>query len=354
MAIDNETLGAALGIMRANPASEQAITEAVEDWLDDHPEATTTVQDGSITKAKLDNNLQGKVDELDSVKSALEEEIDIARVSSLDSTVLAKGSAIEAVGIPVYVDDVSQYAAYGIVEKGWYVFARVAAPAGESVTAQTAVTGAAGYIATVGEDHVDVAVRFDTTAQSVPVAIKWGKATDHFIFKASDLAVRNLDYRVTFYIYDIAPYCTWEYALTADTTFTAGKQYYTKDENDVYTLAEVTAGEEVPADTYYNHSKLTFSGMVPNVTYKLDEIVDCPIEIVLPEVADDGHGAWFEIQMRYDNTYSCTLLPPEGVKIGTAQTQAQNAGINTIDLQYTVAGNVKMWTLLNTHSNIPA
>ena len=197
-------------------------------------------------------------------------------------------------------------------------------------------------------------MRFDTTAQSVPVTINWGAATDHFIFKASDLAVRNLDYRVTFYIYDIEPYCTWAYALTEDTTFTAGKNYYTKDENDVYTLAEVTAGEAVTADTYYNHSKLHLEGMVPNVTYKLNEIVDCPIEIVLPEVADDGHGAWFEIQMRYDNTYSCTLLPPEGVKIGTAQTQAQNAGINTIDLQYTIAGDVKMWTLLNTHANIPA
>lgn len=277
----------------------------------------------------------------------------LTRVSSLDTTALAKGTSIEAVGIPVYVDNVSQYAAYGITDKGWYVFARVAAPAGASVTAQTTVTGAAGYIAAAGATSVDVAVRFDTTAQSVPVTINWGAETDHFIFKASDLAVRNLDYRVTFYIYDIAPYCTWEYALTADTAFVANKQYYTKD-GDVYTLAEVTAGEAVTADTYYNHSKLTFSGMVPNVTYKLDEIVDCPIEIVLPEVADDGHGAWFEMQMRYNNTYSCTLLPPEGVKIGTATTQGQSAGINTIDLQYTIAGEVKMWTLLNTHANIPA
>lgn len=30
-----------------------AIAEAVDDWLDDHPEATTTVQDGSITEAKF-------------------------------------------------------------------------------------------------------------------------------------------------------------------------------------------------------------------------------------------------------------------------------------------------------------
>lgn len=305
------------------------------------------------TVSGLAREVSGLSDSVGHLRSALKEETDIARVSSLDSTVLAKGTAIEAVGIPVYVDNVSPYAAYGITDKGWYVFARVAAHAEDSVTAQTTITGAAGYIATVGEDHIDLAVRFDTTAQSVPVTIHWGTATDHFTFKASDLAVRNLDYRVTFYIYDIAPYAVWTYALTADTTFTADKQYYTKD-GDVYTLAEVTAGEAIPADTYYDHSKLTFSGMVPNVTYKLDEIVDCPIEIVLPEVADDGHGAWFEIQMRYDATRSCTLIPPAGVKIGTAQTQAQSVGINTIDLQYTIAGEVKMWTLLNTHANIPA
>ena len=58
----------------------------------------------------------------------------LARVSSLDETVLAKGSAIEAVGIPTYVDDVAQYAAFGITEKGWYVFAGITAPAGVTVT----------------------------------------------------------------------------------------------------------------------------------------------------------------------------------------------------------------------------
>ena len=279
----------------------------------------------------------------------------LSRVSTLNNTDLAKGSIIEAVGIPVYVKNVSEYSTYGITEKGWYVFARVMAPSGKSVTDQTDISGADGYISIIGSDHVDIAIRFDTTAQSVPIEINWGTGiVDHFTFRASDLAVRNLDYRVTFYIYDISPYTAWEYALTTDTAFAADKQYYTKDENDVYTLATVTAGETIPAETYYNHSKVTFSGMTPNVTYKLDTVIDCPIEIVLPEVPDDGHGAWFEIQMRYDATRSCTLFPPEGIKIGTAQTQAQAAGINTIDLQYTVAGDVKMWTLLNTHANIPA
>ena len=53
--------------------SQAAIDSAVSDWLDDHPEATTTVEDGSITKAKLDSNLQGTVDDVADLKSAIKE-----------------------------------------------------------------------------------------------------------------------------------------------------------------------------------------------------------------------------------------------------------------------------------------
>lgn len=319
-----------------------------------------------------------------------------SKVTSLDGTpLICCGAVIEAVGIPKYVSDPSEYADYGIEENGWYIFARVTAQDGVVFTADTSINGAAGHIAAYGMGYVDLAVRFGVTADAVRVVINWGPYSDEMLFTARDLAVRNLDYRTTFYIYDIAPYATWEYALTTDETFVADKAYYTEADG-VYTLAEVTAGEAVPAyyvqtgeetyeratgtfmdgvtyytydgttytaaevttgaaiPAYYNHSKLKYAGMVANVTYRLNDMVDCPIEITLPEVADDGHGAWFEIQMRYNGSYSVTLIPPEGVKIGTAQTQAQTAGVNTIDLQYTDAGDVKMWTLLNTHSNIPA
>lgn len=37
--------------------TDQQTADAVSDWLDDHPEATTTVQDGSITEAKLNSAL---------------------------------------------------------------------------------------------------------------------------------------------------------------------------------------------------------------------------------------------------------------------------------------------------------
>ena len=49
-----------------------------------------------------------------------------------------------------------------------------------------------------------------------------------------------------------------------------------------------------------------------------------------------------------------TLLPPTGVKVGTVSTQSLTAGVNVLDLQYTGVGGVSMWSLLNTHSNIPA
>lgn len=413
------------------------------------------------------------------VRDAARELETLSRVTSLDNTALAPGNAIEALGVPVYVQDVSQYAAYGITATGWYVFARIAAPAGEAVTAGTTITGAAGYIATVGGDHIDLAVRFDTTAQSVPVTIAWGNVTDRFVFKASDLAARNLDYRVTFYIYDISPYAVWSYALTADTAFQENKSYYTKDENDVYTLAQVqtkayaltadtafqegktyyttdgdtytaatvtvgdpvtletyyeqssvpvsayykdgyvlttdttfqdgttyyteedgvfteaavTTGEAVTADTYYvpgkvratgvfeagttyytkdadvyteatvtagdaipayyNHSKLHFEGMTRNVVYQFGEMVDCPIEIALPEVANDGYGAWFEIMVRLNGSYSLTLLTPsEDVRLATNNFSSPSEGVCDMMFQYTTAGGVKLWRASNTKSNL--
>ena len=53
----------------ADPAVVEA---AVEAWLDAHPEATTTVQDGSISYAKLDSTLKGKADAV----TSLSDEID--------------------------------------------------------------------------------------------------------------------------------------------------------------------------------------------------------------------------------------------------------------------------------------
>lgn len=449
-----------------------------------------------------------------------------SRVTSLTETDLASEYVIEAVGNPVYVgdDDISRFSAYGIEETGWYVFARVAAMDGVTVTAGTTIEGAAGGIITPGADHVDVAVRFEVASMSQMVVIDWdGTHTDMFVFKATDLAIRNLDYRVTFYVYDVDDYVTWfyklasdityvgtkyytedngeytqaavkafehvpadtyyieAYVLTEDETFVEGKTYYTKS-GDVYTAAEVTAGESVPADTYYVegytlttdiefvgtayfeksgdeytqaavkageaapvyfcqtgeyhyvvtsdttfedgktyyilnngeyiaagvnvgdtipantyyesvpvyaqtedtvfedgkeyymkdgntytqvpatagepvpaiyvHEKIRFEGMVRNITYRFNTIIDCPVEFVLPEIEDETHGCWFEIRLRHAGSYSSTLIPPsDDIKIATEHTQAETKGMNMVDLHYSNVAGAKVWRFMNTHAS---
>lgn len=44
--------------------TDTQVENAVDDWLTDHPEATTTVQDGSITYAKLASDAKGKYDSI--------------------------------------------------------------------------------------------------------------------------------------------------------------------------------------------------------------------------------------------------------------------------------------------------
>ncbi len=275
------------------------------------------------------------------------------RVTALEGSALAQGTVIDAVGIPAYVSDVAAYTAYGIADAGWYVFARIDAPDGVTVSTDTAVEGAAGYIAQVGETHVDVAIRFEVAAQSHVVTVDWGESAETYVFRATDLAIRNMDYRSTFYVYDAAPFATWTYGLTTDATFAEGTAYYTEADG-VYTLAEVTVGEAVPADTYYVHTKLTFQDVPRNVTYRLDAVVDCPTEFILPVIDDNDHGAWFEIQLRHNGSYSMTLVPPEGVKVATEHTQAETAGMNMIDLHYLNVDGVKLWRFMNTHATIPA
>ena len=65
-------MGAIVGLIEALGSPDPTVIQgAVNDWLDDHPEATTTVEDGSITKAKLDSSLQGTVDDVGKLKSEM-------------------------------------------------------------------------------------------------------------------------------------------------------------------------------------------------------------------------------------------------------------------------------------------
>lgn len=97
MPFDPVTFGAAVN-MAKDPATIKA---SVEDWLDDHPEATTTVQDGSITKAKLHDDLADEIDENTSdigvLKSAIAQERDGIALLSADDIIQGSYNAQGAV-----------------------------------------------------------------------------------------------------------------------------------------------------------------------------------------------------------------------------------------------------------------
>lgn len=274
------------------------------------------------------------------------------RVTTLDATELVVGTEVTAAGIPAYVSDVSEYAAYGITETGWYVFGRVVAKDGSKVTAETIVEGAAGHIAEVGSGHIDVAVRFEVAAMAQPVTIDWGTYVDRLLFSAPDLAVRNLDYRTSFYVYDISPYVTWEFD-PAEGKYTKGYTYFELVDGE-YVAIDPTSFDynaEIP-EGVYKHTKVTFEGMVRNVTYQMPDVIDCPLEFKLPDIPENGYGAWYEVQMRYASTFSMTLTPEsDDVKAATDTTQSQTGGVNIVDLHYANVAGAKIWRMINTHSS---
>ena len=198
-----------------------------------------------------------------------------SRITSLDDTKIAvSGAFVMAVGIPTYVSDVSVYSEYGLTETGWYLFCRITSGnSNVKSSAETTVDGAAGCI--ISDGHIDVAIRFEVAAMSQLVTVHWtAEDAETFVFLATDLATRNLDYRTTFYLYDIAdPFATWTYKLTTDTTFVAGTAYFVK-EDDEYIPAEVTAGDPVPA--YYIQ--------VPTYTLTTDTTFADGKKIFTPEI----------------------------------------------------------------------
>ena len=76
--------GTIVGLIKAlgGGASPAEIQSAVDDWLDDHPEATTTVQDGAITRAKLDSTVGAAVDDVPEIRSDLNDVIGTHTITS--------------------------------------------------------------------------------------------------------------------------------------------------------------------------------------------------------------------------------------------------------------------------------
>lgn len=282
------------------------------------------------------------------LSDSLETKVEGGRVSQISNGVDI-AQVYETVGCPEYVgnDDLSKYSLFGLTESGWYLFARINSRHGEFISVGFSVVGASGVITpSIGSDHVDIAVRFGVIAESQKVTINWGESTETFVFKATDLAIRNLDYRVTFYLYNIDDYCEWTYEITTDEKFVKDKGYY-KLIDDEYVRQEVTIDEEIPVNTYYYHKSLVIKDFTRNMSYTLDTTVDCPVTIHLPEVGGDNYGAWFEVQMNFLQTYSVTIIPHEGQKVSANGVHSPKNGINIINILYHKPTNTWLPTVTN-------
>lgn len=65
------------GTWSAVGLSPAEIKAEIDAWLDEHPEATTTVEDGAISYAKLDSSLQGSVDDVADLKTEMQTKANI-------------------------------------------------------------------------------------------------------------------------------------------------------------------------------------------------------------------------------------------------------------------------------------
>ena len=85
-------IGTVIGLIKAYvPGVDPSVIEgAVADYLEAHPEATTTVQDGSITEVKLATALATKIGEIDTLSSAIENHDDILETSLVGTKNLNK------------------------------------------------------------------------------------------------------------------------------------------------------------------------------------------------------------------------------------------------------------------------
>jgi len=83
--------GVGMGLVAAIAATlgkdPALIAAAVDAYLDEHPEATTTVQDGSITYAKLAEAVAEKLDEIDTLSEAIASESELLDDRTLYPTV---------------------------------------------------------------------------------------------------------------------------------------------------------------------------------------------------------------------------------------------------------------------------
>ena len=131
-------LGTVIALIQAMaPKADPAVIEAaVSDWLDDHPEATTTVEDGSITEEKLasdvlltlstlendvsdvKNDIAGQDDRIETIETELNGEETIATKSVNPDSAWSQGGVVADVGYQIDFSSSQwyRYAYYNIGE----------------------------------------------------------------------------------------------------------------------------------------------------------------------------------------------------------------------------------------------
>lgn len=126
-------LGTVVALIKSMSGADPAvIEEAVQDWLDDHPEATTTVQDGSITEAKLAQDVLADLAEVEGLKEAIASKLDATTVVIPGSVnIFDKGSATQ-----------DSYIAYGPLKplSGFYASDYIEVTPGETYTRSDAIS----------------------------------------------------------------------------------------------------------------------------------------------------------------------------------------------------------------------
>lgn len=78
--INTGEVAALIKALGSGGVSSSDISEAVSDYLDDHPELVTTVQDGSITYAKLDSSLKDSVDDVSDLKNEIKTNVNASDI----------------------------------------------------------------------------------------------------------------------------------------------------------------------------------------------------------------------------------------------------------------------------------
>lgn len=94
--IDAETTRAEGEEARIEALFTAPTQEAVDTWLSEHPEATTTVQDGAITLAKLHPDVRADVEEIDGLKENLNNTVDVSDYTWVLGAIDANGGISSA------------------------------------------------------------------------------------------------------------------------------------------------------------------------------------------------------------------------------------------------------------------